>query len=472
MENDLGHDGIGRLVWRIGVPSMLAQFISVLYNIVDRIFVGNIPQVGDTALAGVGVCGPIVTMIGSVAFLVGMGGAPLMSIRMGEGRMAGAEKIVSNCFLMLCLLSVAITAAVLPLRGSMLRLFGASGSTYPYAEAYFSIYVGGTVFALLSTGMNQFIIAQGFARAGMYAVVIGAVMNIILDPILIFKFDMGVRGAALATIISQAASAAYVLLFLFGRRAPVRIRFMVPDKREMIRVLSLGFTPFTIIALDNVMIISMNALLQRYGGPEHGDALVTCNTIVQSFMLVLAMPMGGISGGTQSILSYNYGACRSDRVISAQKYIAVFCVLYASVMFVLARVAGETFCAMFTSDVEIRSMAVRAIDICTLAIIPLGMQYALVDGLTAMGQMQLSLPLSLWRKFCYFVSLFILPAVFGAGKTFYAEPISDVLGPIVTAFVYLRVIRKILKRREQEAENERIADIKCGGKNDKQRLEK
>lgn len=451
MENDLGQDNISRLVWRIAVPSMLAQFVSVLYSIIDRMYVGNIPGIGDTALAGVGVCGPIVNMIGSVAFLIGVGGSPMVSIRMGEKNMPQAEKILANCFLMLCGAAVFLTAAVLPLKRPMLLLFGASSVTYPYAEAYFTIYVCGTAFALLSTGMNQFIICQGFARTGMKSVVLGAVLNIILDPVFIFGFGMGVRGAALATVLSQAASAVYVLWFLSGSLVPVHITFGGYDLRLMGKVLIMGFTPFAIIAIDNVMIIAMNAVLQRYGGAA-GDSLVTCNTIVQSFMLVLTMPLGGISSGTQSILSFNYGARQTQRVLKSQRYIAALCAGFAAVMFVLARTAAPLFVSLFTKNPELTEQSCRAIRICTLAAVPLGIQYAIVDGFTAMGQVGISLPLSFWRKGVYFAGVFALPAVLGAEYVFYAEPLSDVLGPLVSTVVYIVLIRRILYRREQGTE--------------------
>lgn len=213
VENDLGKDRISRLVWRIAVPSMLAQFVSVFYSIVDRMYVGNIPDVGDIALAGVGVCGPVVTLLGSVAFLVGIGGSPMLSIQLGAGRKEQAEKILANSFLMLCILAVILTGIVLPFRKPMLLLFGASSATYPYAVKYFTIYLCGTVFALLASGLNQFIICQGFAVVGMKSVVLGALLNIALDPLFIFVFRMGVQGAALATVLSQAASAVYVLFF-------------------------------------------------------------------------------------------------------------------------------------------------------------------------------------------------------------------------------------------------------------------
>lgn len=304
VENDLGRDKVSSLVWRIAIPSMLGQFVSVLYSIVDRMYIGNIPQVGDLALAGVGVCGPVVTMVGSVAFL-------------------------------------------------------------------------------------------------------------------------------------------------FGKRVMVPITFGGYDLRVMGRVLVMGFTPFLIVAVDNVMIIAMNAILQRTGGAD-GDMLVTCNTIVQSFMLVVTMPLGGISGGTQGILGYNYGARQVDRVRKAQKYIVGLCVGYTAILFVLARVAGPLFVRLFTQEPELAREAYEAIKVCTLAIIPLEVQYELVDGFTGMGQVRLSLPLSFWRKLVYFAAIFALPAAFGARAAFYAEPLSDILGPAVTVVVYFLAIGKVLQARTVE----------------------
>ena len=352
---------------------------------------------------------------------------------------------MANSFLMLAVLSVLLTLAAFVFREPMLRLFGASGATYPYAERYFTIYVSGTVFALMASGMNQFVISQGFALAGMKSVVLGAVCNIVLDPILIYGMKMGVAGAALATILSQGASAAYVLRFLLGKKPQVRITFGGYHLRLMGRILVMGLSPFLIIAIDSVMIITMNALLQRYGGAAQGDTLVTCNAIVQSFMLVLTMPLGGISGGTQGILGYNFGAGNGDRVLQAQRYILGLCVGYSALLFVLARAAGPLFVGLFTKDAEIAGQACEAIRIATLAAIPLGVQYEIVDGYTAMGQVRLSLPLSLWRKVVYFAAIFLLPVRLGAKAIFYAEPISDVLGPAVSIAVYLLTIRKVLR---------------------------
>ena len=441
-ENDLGRDKISRLVFRIAIPSMMAQFVSVLYSIVDRIFVGNIPAIGDISLAGVGVCGPIVTMIGAFAFLVGVGGSPLMGIAMGSGNRKKAERILGNCFALLAGISVLVTILALSLKEPMLRLFGASDVTYPYADAYFTVYVSGTVFALMSTGMGQFVYAQGYAKIGMSAVILGAVLNIVLDPIFIYVFHMGVQGAAIATVISQAASACFVLVFLF-KKADIRIHFGSYSSRLMLRVLQLGLTPFLIIAFDNVMIIGMNAMLQKYGGVR-GDDLITVNTIVQSFMLVLTMPLGGISGGTQCILSYNYGAGQPDRVKRAEKYIIGYCVAYATFMFIMSWVAGRQFVSLFTGDADMNAAACRAIRICTLAIIPLGAQYAIVDGFTGLGKVQYSLPLSIWRKTVFFVSIFVIPVYFDASAIFYAEPISDVLAILVTLPVFFVGRKRLL----------------------------
>lgn len=445
-ENDLGKDPIGKLVLRIALPSMLAQFVNVLYSIVDRIFIGNIADVGELALAGVGICGPVITMIGSVAALVGIGGAPLMSIRMGEGKQEKAKEIVANCFLMLCALSVLLIFILLPIKKQMLMFFGASEVTIPYAERYFSIYLMGTMFALLSTGMSQFIICQGFAKKAMFATILGAGMNIVLDPIFIFGLHLGVAGAAIATVLSQFASCFFVLAFLFGKKPAIPITFGGYRLRIMKHVLSVGFSPFAIIALDNIMIIAMNAVLQKYGGAAQGDMLVVCATIAQSFMLVVTMPLGGISGGTQTILSYNYGAKQIDRVKEAQRKIFFLCLAYTGLMTLVAWLGGHIFVGLFTKDAVIAEKAVWAIRVCTIFLLPLGIQYEIVDGFTAIGEVKFALPLSSWRKFTYFVTLFTLPIFFGAQAAFYAEPVSDILGPLVSIIVYLPMMKRVLKK--------------------------
>ena len=446
LENNLGTDPIRPLVLRIAIPSMLAQFVSVLYSIVDRIYISNIPVIGETALAGVGVCGPVVTLIGAFASLIGVGGAPLMSIRMGAGKTEEARKILANSFLMLCVCSVALMAVVFPLRQPMLMAFGASGATYGYANTYFTVYLCGTVFNLLALGLNQFIICQGYARKGMISVMLGAALNIVLDPVFIFLFDMGVAGAAVATVLSQLASCLYVLRFLFGKSVPIAITFGGYDGRLMLRILAVGMTPFLIIGVDNIMIISMNAILQSYGGAELGDRLVTCATIAQSFMLVVTMPLGGISGGTQSILAFNYGARNKQRVLDAQKEIVKLCVAYTALLFVLARVGGHLFVRLFTQDPAVSQLSLWAIGTCTLAIIPLGVQYEIVDGFTGMGQVKIAFALSAFRKAVYFLALFLIPVFFEARMAFWAEPVSDIVAPVVSVIVYRLTIHKVLDR--------------------------
>ena len=451
MENDLGRDPVRRLVLRIALPSMLAQFVSVLYSVVDRMYIGNIPGVGELALAGAGVCGPLVTMIGSVAFWVGVGGSPLVSVAMGRGDGAAAKKVLANCFVLLCALGLALTGAAWLTRRSVLLLFGASGASLPYAMDYYSVYLTGTLLALLSTGMNQFIICQGFAKKGMLSVLLGAVLNIVLDPVFIFALDMGVAGAALATVLSQLASCLYVLAFLFGRTPPVRVTFGGYSLRVMGRVLATGFTPFLIIAFDNVMILALNALLQHYGGAAQGDSLVAAATIAQSFMLVVTMPLGGITGGTGAILGYNYGAGQPRRILEAQKWILLLCIGYAGLLTALGQLAPGAFVAVFARGSAAAPLAVQAIRICTLGLVPMAVQYTIVDGFTGMGMMQYSLPISFFRKAVYFVSLFWLPAHFGAMAIFAAEPISDFVGPAFAAFVYWRRIRYVVGLPKERA---------------------
>ena len=431
MENNLDTDQIKELVWRLAFPSMLAQFVSVFYSIVDRMYIGNIAEIGDIALAGVGVCGPIVTMISSVAF------------RLGQKNEKKAKEILANCFLLLSVMSVIITILSLALKDHLLVWFGASETVFPYADEYITVYLLGTVFALLSTGMNQFIICQGFAKVGMKSVLLGAVLNILLDPVFIFVLDMGVAGAAVATVISQMASCVYVLRFLFSNRPMIKITFGGYDLKVMGQVLLLGLTPFLIIAFDNILIISLNATIQKYGGAGRGDMLLTCNTILQSFMLIVTMPLSGITGGTQTILGYNYGAKRPDRIKKAQKHILVLALAFTTIMFVVAQLLPQYFTMIFTRDPEYIQMTVRAIRIYSLMIIPLAVQYTIVDGFTGMGIAKVAISLSTFRKLIYFAGVFLIPLWFDITNVFYTEPISDLISAIVSSVVYIRLIGKI-----------------------------
>ena len=445
IENDLGRDDIRRLVLRLAIPSMLAQFVNVLYSVVDRMYIGNIPVTGDAALAGVGVCGPLVSFISAFAYLVGVGGSPLMSIRMGQGNEEEAGQILSTGFALLAVLSGVITALTLAGREWILRSFGASEAIYPYAEQYFTIYLMGTFFALMSIGMNQFIICQGFAKVGMASVAVGALINIILDPVLIFGCSMGVKGAALATVLSQAVSCGFVLLFLCGRRVVIRLGLRGVRKRLMGRILALGLTPFLIIAFDNVLIITLNTVIQAYGG-EEGDMLLTSMTIVQSFMLMITMPLGGITAGTGPVLGFNFGAGQPERIKSAQKYIVLLALAFNCVMFAVSQIFPGLFVKIFTGNPQYIEMAVRGIRIYALGVIPLAVQYAIVDGFTGMGIPQAAVCLSMFRKTVYIAGALLIPPFFGIENLFYTEPLSDFSGTVVSITAYVLLIGKILKR--------------------------
>ncbi len=447
--NDLGHDPISRLVWKLAIPSMLAQLVNVLYGIVDRIYIGNIDGIGAQALAGVGVCGPIVTLITSFASLVGLGGAPLVAMRMGEGNHAGARRILSTCFTMLCALALLLTVLILLVKEPLLMAFGASAQTFPYADTYMTYYAAGAVFALLSVGLNQFIICQGYATVGMMTVIIGALLNIVLDPVFIFLLGMDVAGAALATVLSQAASCLFVLLFLLGRRVTIRLHPWQMDFTIMRRVLTFGLSPFIIIATDSIVIIALNSVLQRWGGPELGDRLVTCATIVLSYMQLITMPMAGITGGTQPILSFNYGAKQVKRIEEGEKHILLMSVVFTGVMFLLSHVASQYFVRIFTQDTGLIQQAVWGIKIFTMGIIPLAFQYTVVDGFTALGIARIAVTLSLLRKGTLFLLTLLLPLWLGAEGAFYAEGIADIMGGIVSTCVFLMLFHRLMDRRMQ-----------------------
>ena len=444
VQSTLDTDRIRELVWRLAFPSMLAQFVNVLYSIVDRMYIGNIPDIGPAALAGAGVCGPIVTLISSFASWVGVGGAPLMSIRMGQKHMRAASRIVANCFVLLLGMAFLIMFLVFLLKDRLLAWFGASPAIFPYADTYLSWYLLGTVFALLATGMNQFIICQGFAKTGMLSVVLGAVCNIALDPVFIFVLGMGVKGAAIATVISQMVSCACVLGFLFSKKPAVRITFGSYRRRVMAQVLAVGLSPFLIIATDSILIIVMNMAIQHFGGNGQGDMLLTCNTIVQSFMLMISMPLGGITGGTQTIMGYNYGARRPDRIRKAFKHVLLLGLAFTSFMFFIAHVVPEVFVRIFTKEPAYVETTVQAICVYTMGIIPMTVQYTVVDGFTGMGIAKVAVSLSLFRKFIYFLGILFLPAVLGVGAVFYAEPLSDVVACVSSATVFLLLSGKIL----------------------------
>lgn len=450
---DLGQDRIGPLVLKLAIPSMIAQFVTVLYSTIDRIFIGNIPKIGDAALAGVGVCGPIVTLLTSFGTLIGLGGSILMAMRMGAGRKKQAESILAHSFAMLTVFSVLLTILFLLSKKHLLNWFGASSVTFPYADSYLTIYTAGTFFALMAIGLNYFITCQGFPAIGMVTVLMGAVTNILLDPVFIFVLDMKVAGAAVATVIAQFASCAFAFCFLTGKKIPIRITWLRKKSFSPLivkKIIGLGISPFLILATDSVIIIVLNTVLQKYGGPKEGDILITCATIVQSYMMLITGPMLGISSGTQAILSYNYGAREIKRVKKAEKYILLLCLCFTTAMFLISRIIPESFIRIFTKDPVQLQLCTWGISVFTLMIIPLSFQYVFVDGFTALGRSKTALVLSLWRKGDYMLFTMILPVFFGARSAFYAQPLADGIGAVMSTIAFLLIFKKHLEKREAQ----------------------
>lgn len=452
--NDFGRDPIPLLVLKISIPFMFAQFVNVLYSIVDRIYIGNIPVIGADSLAGAGVCAPIITLLSSFGTLIGIGGSVLFSVRLGEGNHKEAQRILGNSFSMLLIFSAVLTVVFLFTKTYLLNWFGASETTYSYANTYLTIYTLGTFFALLSMGMNYFITAQGFPLLGMATTLIGAVVNIALDPVFIFVLDMDIAGAAVATVIAQMSSCIFVLLTLRSRKMTIPLGIVRPEKEIGKRILKIGFSPFVILATDSVIIIALNAVLQHYGGEGYGDTLITAATIVQSYMLLITSPMIGVTGGSQPLISFNYGANKPQRIRRTIACVLVLCVCFTTLMFVISRVLPQYFVQIFTSEKEYQQLAVWGIQVFTLMIVPLSFQYVFVDALTALGMTKLSLLLSMLRKSSYFAATCILPALFTAKAAFYAEPAADAGAAIVSTIVFFIVYKKYLRGEG------RLGDIK------------
>lgn len=451
----LGNKNTLKSIFKLAIPSMIAQLISVLYNIVDRIYVGNIPVIGEKALIGVGVCSPITTLITSFAFLIGLGGAPIFSIALGEQDKEKAKKILSNALLMLLIVSSIIIIIFYSAMEPLLFLFGASNESIVYAKGYLTIYLIGTFFSIITLGLNQYLIAQGDSLKAMITTIIGCVINIGLDPLFMYALNMDVKGAALATVISQFVSFAFVILILL-RKSSIKISFGNYDIKLMGKILRLGISPFIIMATDSIILILLNSCLKMYGG-DKGDFYIEVATIVQAFMTLITGPLLGISSGTQPILGYNYGAKNKDLIIKAEKQILVFCLIFTSICFGLSFLVARPFSIMFvgigkdTVNQELIYDATKFIFYYMIGIIPLSFQYAFVDGLTGLGLAKYSIWLSLIRKVVLFIpALFLLPLITKDVTTaFFAEPICDVGSAVITSISYLIILPKVLKRIEK-----------------------
>ena len=436
---------VARLIIRLGVPAMFGQFFNILYSVVDRIYVGQIPGTGEIALASIGVCAPALTAVSAFAYMIGIGGASSISISLGQKDGRRAKAILGNAVFLLLVISAAVTALMLLIKRPLLYMLGCSDAMYPYAEAYFTIYILGTAASLSGIGLNHFLLAQGFARQGMIAVALGAVMNVILDPLFIFTADLGIAGAAMATVISQCFMAAYVILRLSSRKMPVRFNFCKPRKALCFRIISVGSMSFLITILDNFIIILLNVALRSYGGTGYGDQLITCATLVQSFLTIVSCPAQGITSGCAAIFGYHYGAGHYQKV--RQAFIGVFalCGVYIGILQLLVQAFPRLFAGLFLQGSDLMQLASSSLRMYTMALIGVAVQYALVDGLMAMGKIRFAFPLSVFRKLVYVACILILPRLMDIRYVFYAGSVSDLVGAAFSAAVFFCVINPKLK---------------------------
>ena len=445
MEKEFDSVPVWRLVLRLGLPAMLAQLFNILYSMVDRIFVGHIPGSGALGLAGIGICAPALTGITAFATLVGIGGAAILSISVGQRDREAAQRAMSTSLWMLLILSVLVTAAMLLWERPLLYLLGCSDAIYPYASEYFQIYVLGTVAALIGGGMNQFILAQGMAKRGMISVLLGAVVNTVLDPILIFALGMGIRGAAVATVTAQLCTMVYVLLTLTGSKAEIRLCIRKPELPMVGRISAIGSLPFFIILLDNVLVILLNTTLRRYGGAA-GDRLISCGAVVQSFMVLAYYPAQGITSGCGTLFGYYYGAGNLQRMMQTFRWVLVVCLSMMGVLLIGAQLGAMGFSRLFLEEKETAAMAAAAIQRYTAGLLGVGVQYAFVEGLTSMGKIRYALPISFFRKGLYVAAVLILPLFLPAQQVFWAATISDLAGALVTLLLFFGRIAPGLKR--------------------------
>lgn len=438
-EVDLGKDPVGPLLLRLAVPAIASQLVNALYNVVDRMYIGHIPETGAVALTGLGVCFPLIMLISAFANLVGMGGAPRASIMMGHGDEKAAERILGCCFAALLALSVALTAFSFAFMRPMLMLFGASEATIGYATDYMEIYAAGTIFVQLTLGMNVFITAQGFSKISMMTVVIGAVTNIVLDPIFIFIFDMGVRGAAWATVISQAISAVWALRFLCGERA-----VLAP-------CLALGFAPFVMQSTESLLVLSFNSSLLKYGG----DIAVGAMTIASSVMQFAMLPVQGLTQGSQPIVSYNYGAGNPERMKRAFVLLLKSCLTCTAVIWTFSMLCPGIFVRIFTDDPALTEAARRALRIYMAGMGIFGAQVACQQTFIALGNSRTSSFLAMLRKIILLIPfIYIMPHFFDdkVFAVFFAEPVADVLAVATTVTLFSREFRRLLRSmRERRA---------------------
>lgn len=446
----LGTKKIGSLLLELALPAITAQLVNMLYNIVDRIYLGHIEDIGPMALTGVGLCFPIIILITAFSSLIGMGGSPQVSIKMGRQEKDGAEKILGACFSTLLILAAVLTAVFLIFGRQLLFLFGASKNTIQYSLDYMNIYVCGTIFVMMALGLNPFISAQGFAKISMMTTLIGAVVNIVLDPILIFGFGMQVKGAALATIISQGVSAVWVLHFLTGKKTILKIRKkdMIIRAKIILPVLALGLSPFIMTSTESLLNIAFNTSLQKYGG----DLAVGAMTIMSSVMQIITLPTQGLSQGAQPIISYNYGAGKPDRVKKTFRLLFIWSVGYCVLFWIVNMAFPWLFPSIFASSPELKEISAWAARIYLGAGFILGVQFSCQQTFIALGEAKISLFLALLRKIILLIPLiYILPNFFAdkVFAVFLAEPVADMLAALTTFGLFIWRFGKLMRQMEK-----------------------
>lgn len=444
-KQDMGSGSIPKLLAQLALPAVVAQIVNLLYNIVDRIYIGHIPEIGAAALTGVGLFTPILMLINAFAMLAGSGGAPRAAIAMGAKDNEKAEKIVGNCFSLLLIFAVVLTGVFYAAAPTLLRLFGASDVTLPYAVEYARIYILGSIFVLIVMGMNPFITTQGFSRISMMTTVIGAVINIVLDPIFIFVFGMGVKGAALATILSQAVGALWILRFITGKKTILRLKKsnLKLEKKIVGPCLALGISTFVMLSTESLLSISFTSSLSRYGG----DLAVGAMTILTSVSQLILMPLQGICQGGQPIISYNFGARNQDRVKKAFFTQFKVCASFAVVSWIIIMLVPQVFAGIFTSDAALTEYTAWALRIYMAGIFAVGFQICCQQSFMALGQAKISLFMACLRKLILLIPLiFILPLFFEnkVFAVFLAEPVSDIIAAAVTTITFLKRFNKIL----------------------------
>ena len=444
---DLGTAPIGKLLFQLAVPTVVAQLINMLYNIVDRIYIGHIPEVGSLALTGVGVCMPIIMVVSAFAALAGGGGAPRASIFMGKGQNDQAEKTLAGCFTLLSVIAVVLTIALRLWSDDLLMAFGASENTIGFAVDYMKIYAIGTIFVQLTLGMNAFITAQGFAKQGMLSVLIGAVCNIVLDPVFIFGFGMGVKGAALATILSQAASCVWVLLFLTGKTTVLKLKLKNLNLKPSVVLpcVALGAATFIMQSTESVISVCFNSSLLKYGG----DVAVGAMTILTSVMQFAMLPMQGVGQGAQPIMSFNFGAGNSERVKKTFRLLLTVSLGYSLVIWGAIMLMPRVFAGIFTPDAQLLDFTAKALRIYCAGLGLFGIQIACQMTFVSLGNALCSMTVAIMRKFVLLLPLIYLMPALVADKTmgvYMAEPVADVLAVTFTAILFFFVFRKAMKR--------------------------